>query len=118
MLQGLIRATAFRKWIEKLQVLRQLRKRGIHNKTELVLKAPEEATSIQDRRRMAYQLAWADEVRMTKTESLGIVQTKASIDYVALQFIEEYFRRLEKSVEEFQVGENCRSVANVKVVVD
>ena len=67
---------------------------------------------------MAYQLAWADEVRMTKSESLGIVQTKASIDYGALQFIEEDFRRLEKSVAEFQEGENCRSVANVKVVVD
>ena len=68
---------------------------------------------------MAYQLAWTEEVRGAKSESSGKVQTtKAIIDYGALQFIEEDFRRLEKSVAEFQEGENCRSVANVKVVVD
>ena len=100
-------------------MLRQLRERGIRNKTELVLKASEDSTSIQDKRRMAYQLAWVEEVRLTKLESSGTVQTtKAIIDYGALQFIEEDFRRLEKSVAEFQEGENCRPVASVKVVVD
>ena len=119
MLQGLIRATAFKKWIEKLQVLRQLRKRGIRNKTELVLKASEDSTSIHDQRRMAYQLAWVEEVRLARSELSGTVQTnKAIIDYGALQVIEDDFRRLEKSVAEFQEGENCRSVGNVKVVVD